>query len=250
MSGAKPVLVIGATRGTGRLAIDFLLREGRHVRALARDPDKAKAELGDSVEVVRGDLTRPETLADAIRGAGAVVLTAGVTKRPAPEKLVKATEFDGTVNVLKAAKAAGFGGRLLYMSAVGTTRASLLAFLLNRIKGNTLKWRAEGERAIRASGLDYTIVHAGILNDDPGREHALRITQRRLPLSPRYRLSRADAAEVLVHALAEPKASRATIDVVWTRGEPTRDWNALFRYVHPDPPGPDPDDASDSTKTE
>lgn len=234
MSGAKPVLVIGATRGAGRIAVDLLLREGRKIRVLARSPDKARADFGDSVEVVEGDITRPETLADAIRGAAGILLTAGVTKRPAPEALVKSTEYDGTLNVLEAARAAGFEGRLVYMSAIGTTRWSPLAFVLNLIKGNTLEWRRKGEEAIRASGVDYTIVHAGVLNDQPADKHALLITQRRLALSPRYRLSRADAAEVLVHALTDPRTSRATIDVVWTRGEPTRDWNLLFRDVCPD----------------
>ena len=236
MSGAKPVLVIGATRGAGRLAVDLLLREGRKVRVLARKPEEARADFGDSVEVVKGDITRPETLADAIRGTAGILLTAGVTKRPAPERLVKSTEYDGTLNVLEAARTANFEGRLVYMSAVGTTRWSPLGFLLNLIKGNTLKWRGEGEEAIRASGVDYAIVHAGILNDQPGGRHALLVTQRRLPLSPRYRLSRADAAEVLVHALTDPRTSRSTIDVVWTGGEPTRDWNLLFRDVRPDEP--------------
>lgn len=82
----------------------------------SRDPAKAIAAFANAVEVVQGDLTKAETLLSALQGADHVVLTAGVTKRPAPERLV-------------------------YMSATGTTRGSVLAFLLNLIKGNTLKWR-------------------------------------------------------------------------------------------------------------
>lgn len=234
-----PVLVIGATQGTGRLVADRLLREGTPVRVLARSPDKARGIFGERAEVVRGDLTKPETLAPAIRGTGAIVLTAGVTKRPAPERLVKATEFDGTLNVLRAAREAGFRGRLVYMGAIGTIRPSVLAFLLNLIKGNTLKWRRRAEEEIRRSGLEYTIVHAGILADAPAGKRALRVTPRRLPMHPWYRLGREDAAEVLVHALREPRARNATLDVVWKRGEPTRDWSSLFRYAVPDPP-PEP----------
>ena len=215
MTGPEPVLVIGATQGTGRHVVRALLREGHAVRVLARDPAKATAAFGDTVEVVQGDLTRAETLAPALRGAGGVILTAGVTKRPAPERLVKATEFDGTVNVLNAAREAGFRGRLVYLGAIGTTRWSLLAFFLNLIKGNTLEWRRRGEEAIRESGVEHTIVHAGILNDQPAGGHAVEVTERRLPLSPRYRIGREDVAEVLVRLLRDPDARNATFDVVW-----------------------------------
>ena len=235
MKGDGPVLVIGATQGTGRLVADLLLREGTPVRVLARTPEKAREIFGGAVEVVQGDLTKPETLAPALRGASGVVLTAGVTKRPAPERLVKSTEYDGTLNVLRAARATGFRGRLVYMGAIGTTRWSVLAFLLNLIKGNTLKWRRRAEEEIRRSWLDYTIVHAGILADGPAGKHALMVTRRRLPMRPWYRLGREDAAEVIVHALREPRARNATLDVVWKRGEPTRDWSSLFRDAASDP---------------
>jgi len=229
------VLVIGGTRGTGRLAVELLLRVGFSVRVLARDPVKAREAFGDRVEVVQGDVTRAETLHPAVRGADHVVLTAAVTTRPAPERLVRATVFDGTVNVLEAARAVAFRGRLVYMSALGTTRRSALGFLLNLAKGNTLEWRRRAEEEIRRSGMDYTIVHAGILNDEPAGRRAIRVTQQRLPLSPRYRISRGDVAGILVHALREPRAERATIDVAWGRGEPIRDASILFREVVPDP---------------
>src|SRR5215207_7867066 len=223
MMDPQRVLVIGATQGTGRHVVRKLLRDGWSVRVLARDPAKAAAAFGDAVEVVRGDLTKPETLPPALRDVDHVVLTAGVTKRPAPERLVKATEFDGTVNVVNAARASGLEGRLVYMGAIGTTRWSVLAFLLNLIKGNTLKWRGRAEEAIRESGIAYTIVHAGILNDRPGGERAIRVTRERLPMSPRFRISREDAAEVLVGALRDPGTRNATLDAVWGRGEPQAD---------------------------
>ncbi|HEV7591485.1 MAG TPA: SDR family oxidoreductase [Longimicrobium sp.] len=236
MTEPEPVLVIGATQGTGRHVVRRLLRDGWSVRVLARDPARARAIFGDSVQVAPGDLTRAETLRPAIEGAGHVVLTAGVTKRPAPEALVRSTEFEGTVNVVNAAREAGLTGRLLYMSAIGTTRWSLLGVLLNLIKGNTLKWRRRAEEEIRGSGLDYTIVHAGILNDRPGGQRAIRVTQRRLPLSPRYRISREDAADVLVLALRDPRSRNATLDVAWVRGTPSTDRDSLFAGIQPERP--------------
>ncbi|HYU04361.1 MAG TPA: NAD(P)H-binding protein, partial [Jatrophihabitantaceae bacterium] len=65
-------LVIGATGHVGRQVVAQLASAGAFVRALARDP--AAADLPAGVDVVRGDLLRPETLEPALRGVDAVFL--------------------------------------------------------------------------------------------------------------------------------------------------------------------------------
>ncbi|MFE4370881.1 SDR family NAD(P)-dependent oxidoreductase [Streptomyces sp. NPDC056835] len=72
---SQTVLVTGATGTVGRQVVAELLRRGHTVRALTRDPEKARTVLladvptGDSrVEVVRGDLTDPASLAPALEG--------------------------------------------------------------------------------------------------------------------------------------------------------------------------------------
>ncbi|MFF8291402.1 NAD(P)H-binding protein [Streptomyces sp. NPDC016309] len=62
----ETTLVTGATGTVGRQVVAELLRRGRPVRALTRDP--AKAGLPEGVEVVRGDLTDPGTLTAALEG--------------------------------------------------------------------------------------------------------------------------------------------------------------------------------------
>ncbi|MEO3972483.1 NAD(P)H-binding protein [Streptomyces sp. CAU 1734] len=59
-------LVTGATGTVGRQIVRELLDRGESVRALTRDP--AKADFPAGVEVVRGDLTEPDTLAAALDG--------------------------------------------------------------------------------------------------------------------------------------------------------------------------------------
>lgn len=66
------ILVTGATGTVGRQVVEELLRMGRRVRALTRDP--AKAALPAEVEVVAGDLGRPDSLAVALDGAEALHL--------------------------------------------------------------------------------------------------------------------------------------------------------------------------------
>jgi uncharacterized protein YbjT (DUF2867 family) len=59
-------LVTGATGTVGRHLVEQLNQAGHHVRALTRNP--AKANFPDGVEVVVGDLMKPETLVSAMEG--------------------------------------------------------------------------------------------------------------------------------------------------------------------------------------
>jgi uncharacterized protein YbjT (DUF2867 family) len=76
------ILVTGATGKVGRHLVDPLLRAGRRVRALTRDP--SKAGLPAEVEVVAGDLTSAATLAPALEGVSAMHLIAFGDERYTP----------------------------------------------------------------------------------------------------------------------------------------------------------------------
>jgi uncharacterized protein YbjT (DUF2867 family) len=229
----EPILVIGGTRATGLLIAHLLLERGATVRVLARDPARARTRLDGRIEIVPGDLTKKATLAPALAGVRHIVFTAGSRSGfPARESRIRATEYEGVNDTLAAASASGFSGRFLYMTASGVERASFASFCLNLYKGNTLRWRRRAEESIRASGLDYTIVRCGFLLNSPGGRHSLSVTQEALPLSLRYRIARADVAEVFVASLAHPRASRATFEVVW--GGSGQSLNAQLDSLKPD----------------
>jgi uncharacterized protein YbjT (DUF2867 family) len=228
------VLLIGGTQGTGLLIARLLLVNGYRVRALARNETDAKQKLGTGVEIVAGDITKPETLPAAAKDMDHIIFTAGVTKRPAGERVVRATEYDGVRNTLDAAAHAAFGGRFLYMTSIGVTKRSLAAIFLNLIKGNTLRWRRRAEDAIRRSGLAYTIIRAGILTDAPAGARAIELSQREYPLAFKYRIARADVAEVFVQALKHPGTSRTTLEAVWGEGAVREEWDVLFGRIKPD----------------
>jgi uncharacterized protein YbjT (DUF2867 family) len=59
------ILVTGATGNVGRHVVDQLTAAGVEFRAMTRDPDAAG--LPPHVEVVRGDLTVPESLDSCLR---------------------------------------------------------------------------------------------------------------------------------------------------------------------------------------
>jgi len=75
---SKPlILVTGATGTVGSEVVKQLAATGQRVRALVRDPKKAE-RFPKAVEVVHGDLEKPETLAPAFAGVDkAFVLSAG-----------------------------------------------------------------------------------------------------------------------------------------------------------------------------
>ena len=78
-----PVLVTGATGRVGRVVVDLLIEAGVPVRALTHGSDTA-AQFPANVEVVAGDLTVPESLDAALRGAGAVFLVWTAPPETAP----------------------------------------------------------------------------------------------------------------------------------------------------------------------
>jgi len=228
------VLVIGATQGTGYLIANRLLRDGYRVRALARNEAKAKEKLRSPVEIGVGDITKPNNLPRAMKDVDHIVFTAGVTQRPASERQIIATEYQGVKNTLAAARDARFTGRFLYMTSIGVAISSLGAILLNLVKGNTLKWRKLAEEEIRRSGFDYTIIRAGFLTNSPAGRRAIEISQREYPLGFKYRISRSDVAEVFIQALKHPRTRRTTFEVVRARGGRGQGWDVQFGQLTPD----------------
>lgn len=130
------ILVTGATGTTGREVLMQLTARGVRVRAFVRNPDRAVALDGPLVEIVRGDLERPETLSPALKGVDAVFLLSSPDPRQA--------ELQG--NLVEAAPRAGIR-RLVKMSVLGADPAS---------PASLPRWHGETERQIEASGIPYT----------------------------------------------------------------------------------------------
>lgn len=76
------ILVTGATGVVGQFVVEELLRRGYPVRALCRSEDAAR-RVDPRAECARGDLCDLATLADAVRGATAIVHAACTITEPA-----------------------------------------------------------------------------------------------------------------------------------------------------------------------
>lgn len=236
MTTFERILVIGGTSGTGLLIAKRLFRETYGVRVLARDPDRAARLLERGIEIVHGDLTRPETLFPAVDGVDHIIFTAGAPSgRYAFERLVRQTDYQGVLDTLAAARQTRFHGRFLYLNSIGMKTRSVSAWLINLLKRNTLVWRRKVEDELRASGVNYTIIRVGFLTDRPGGRYRIRIGQDELPLSPRYKITREDVAEAFLRALRDPKTSRRTFEIVQGRETGPTKWEECFARLAPDP---------------
>lgn len=71
------VAVTGGTGFIGRYLIDLLLTDGFKVRALTRNPSKAKALWNGRVEIWHGDVTKPDSLSGFPEGVSIVYNLAG-----------------------------------------------------------------------------------------------------------------------------------------------------------------------------
>lgn len=99
-------LVTGATGFLGSHLVESLLAGGHRVRALVRDPNKARFLVQAGAEVIQGDVTSPATLAPAVEGVEVVFHTAALVTNWAPWSDFLATTVQGTENLLQASSRA------------------------------------------------------------------------------------------------------------------------------------------------
>lgn len=169
---AAPILLLGATGGTGRLLVAQLLERGLPVRAVVRSETRARELLGDRVALVEGDLRERETLARAVIGCARIVFLAaayGGPGRGTPR------EIDyGVMETLVRTVDPATVERIVLMSSAGVTQPE---HPHNCSFGSVLKWKLRGEEALRRSGLGYTIVRGLGLRDRPGGAQGIRLLQ-------------------------------------------------------------------------
>jgi uncharacterized protein YbjT (DUF2867 family) len=103
------ILVTGATGNVGRNVVEQLAKRGTQVRALVRDPSKAKFAHG--VEVVQGDLLDVDSLRAAMTGVSTLFLLNGVV----------ADEYTQALIALNVAREAGID-RIVYLSVIHSDR--------------------------------------------------------------------------------------------------------------------------------
>jgi len=109
-------LVTGATGLVGSHIVERLLSDGWDVRALARDPERARWELHPTVKIVHGDVLDSRAFTRAAEGAQAIFHTAASIIVSGGWDAYRVTNVDGTRNAIAAAEQTR--ARLLQLSSV------------------------------------------------------------------------------------------------------------------------------------
>ena len=135
------ILVVGATGQVGREVVRQLATAGASLRALVRDPSRASHIRLPGVDVVVGDLARPETLEPALTGVDRVFLAT-----PADPGQV---ELQG--NLIHACKKLGVG-RIVKISVAGGPDAAT----------QIGRWHWTTEKQIEAAGLGFTMLRPSL----------------------------------------------------------------------------------------
>jgi nucleoside-diphosphate-sugar epimerase len=118
MASTKPILVTGATGSVGSALVQRLAASGTPVRALVRDPGRAQKLLSlGNVELVVGDLTRPESLRGCAEGCSKVFHSAALLTS-LDWKANSAANVGGSGAILEEAIAAKVE-RFIHLSTIG-----------------------------------------------------------------------------------------------------------------------------------
>ena len=231
---AKPtVLVTGAAGRTGSLLYKKLKEDSRigDVRALVRNVTKAKAVLGctscdPSEGIFTGDVTKPATMADAMKGVDALAIASAVGG-DASASVMRAVEFDGVENQVRvlATQQNTSALRVVLCSSMGTTNPNPPPFE----GGKVLFWKLNAEAFLVSSGIGATVVKPCGLTDSPAGEKSLDTLHDDHNPSPlSFTVSRADVAAVMAEAVAQRSSGLRFGLCSKASGKPTTDLAALL----------------------
>jgi uncharacterized protein YbjT (DUF2867 family)/uncharacterized protein YndB with AHSA1/START domain len=151
MAGSRTPLVSGATGYVGGRLIQRLVETGQRPRALARDPSRvAGRPWADSVDVVKGDVLRYDSLIPALQGTSTAFY---LVHSMHIGRGFRERDTQGAINFARAASAAGVD-RIVYLGGLAPPRGKLSPHMGSRL---------EVGLALRTYGTPVTEFRAGII---------------------------------------------------------------------------------------
>lgn len=200
------VIVFGATGKTGQHVLRAALDAGHHVTAFGRSVERLDID-DPALEVHKGDVFDSAGVEAAVQGHDAAIVCLGSTGLRD-----KTTLFVGTRSVIDALVAHEVQ-RLVVMSAAGVGESwgqipRTSRFLFRTLLRNVFADHQAQEAIVETSPLDWTIVRAAVLKDDPGTGDYTATNS-----GPITRINRADVAGALVDQIAGTTHSRQPISV-------------------------------------
>jgi uncharacterized protein YbjT (DUF2867 family) len=207
------VAITGGTGFVGGHLARRLAADGHQVVLIARGKDQRDSKILSlqRAQFFASDLSNVDDLARAFSGCDGVVHCAGINREIGNQTYAR-VHVQATRNVCDAARLAG------------ANKIVLLSFLRARpncgSKYHESKWAAE--EIVRASGLNYTIIKAGViygLGDHmlDHLSHALHtfpvfalVGMKEKPIRP---VAVEDVVDILIASLSDPRVARKTLAV-------------------------------------
>jgi len=138
MKSKTKILIAGASGTNGREILSLLSTHGIPARAMVRNKERNKSLASETVELVEGDLSLPETLNIPLRNIDTAYIIIPIHRDAS-------RWFE---NFLMAAKVAGIH-HIIRLSGLGSDTES---------KSEILRQHGYSDKLLRESGFDYTIV--------------------------------------------------------------------------------------------
>ena len=139
------LLIIGGTGTLGRQVVLQALTKGYQVRCLVRNFRKASFLKEWGVELVYGDLSRPETIPSSLKGI--TVIIDASTSRPNELESLKKVDWDGKLALIRAAEVAKIK-RFIFFSTQNLEQFQNIPLM---------KLKYGIEKQLRNSTIPYTI---------------------------------------------------------------------------------------------
>ena len=234
------ILVIGATGNNGGDIVAALDAIGAKPRLLVRDIERARQRWSGERDWVQGDLTKPETLAAALRGIDVVINAAATRSLDGPNG-VDEVDLGGMRNLVAAGRAAKVR-RIVVITGMTVGRAESDWPQGPFKRGFAAK--REAEKILIGSGLDYVVLRPTGILPRPANRWEIRIVAQddykasteelrmRAPGTmpdpngppPGGTIGRADLAEVAIVTAVHPKARNRVFVVTGTAEPASPDW--------------------------
>jgi len=205
MAAPTPTLFITGISGfVGRALLERLAPrrvpdgKGRRPERILGLSRNVTAVSQSNVELVRGDLARPESWASKLEGVDTVVHMAAATGK-VPADVHERVNVGGTHELIEAARRGGVR-RFLFVSTIAATYPELDHYPYARSK-------ARAEELVRACGMEWSILRPTVVlgRRSPAWHNFARLA--RLPVMPVFGSGEARiqpvAVEDLAHAIAE-----------------------------------------------
>jgi putative NADH-flavin reductase len=209
------ILIIGANGGTGKQAVEIALEAGHRVTAVLRNPANLSL-THPNLEIVKGDVMRPETFEKCLKNKDAVISALGAREATKPTTLYS----QGNRNLLNAMKKAGIR-RAFFISASALEISPVIPFYVRLVAKYIVQKLLRHmyddlrimEKLVKESDADWTIMRPPRLTNKPLTGH-YRIAINSF-LKNCLTISRADLAHFMVNNITDEATYKTTIEIAY-----------------------------------